>query len=736
MSHTPRGRGHAYRPSLDQRVPPEPAEGDAIRVGALTDPDVGDVTLELDVDGARRTIRADPEPLVRSGGDEVGGGHLAAAAAAGEDVGDRCAWSADLGSHPAGTRLRYRMTASGGTATEWFDCTVAGWRPDAGTVELSGDAERFLGDVEWLVADRGPVRARFSLRLDPDEHVVGLGERFHGLDQRGWTVDTTVFEQYKDQHVRTYLPVPFALVVGGPQPWGFHVDTSRRCWFDVGATRHDRITVEVACDPDEAPTVRLQLFVGGRPADVLSTFWDTIGRPATAPEWVFRPWISGNEWNTQARIQLEVERSLEEGIPLGVLVIEAWSDEGTFTIFRDAVYEPHDDGSPHRLGDFTFPPEGAWPDPAGLVTWLHDRGVKVLLWQVPLLPDNAGSPQLDIDRRVMVESDMAVREADGSAYRNRGWWFPGALLPDFTSPETLDWWTSKRRYLIEDVGIDGFKTDGGEHAWGDELRYADGTRGDVTNNLYPNLYAAAYHQLMDDCGIEGTTFSRAGWAGAGRTPCHWAGDEASTWDAYRASLTAGLSAGISGVVLWGWDHGGFSGEIPDAELYLRTAAQACFSPIMQYHSEYNHHRTPSRDRTPWNIGERTRDDRVVPIYRRFAVLRDRLVDELAAQTRKGIEGGLPLMRALCLEWPDDPKVWDYPHQYLLGDDLLVSPVTQQGADRWEIYVPGDGWVDPWTGTEVTGPSSIDVASPLERIPVLVRRRAADRLLPLFAHLPE
>jgi 1,3-alpha-isomaltosidase len=379
-----------------------------------------------------------------------------------------------------------------------------------------------------------------------------------------------------------------------------------------------------------------------------------------------------------------------------------------------------------------------------MVAWLHEHGVRVLLWQIPLLPEGPDVAQLHHDRAALVDRGFAVREADGTPYRNRGWWFPGALLPDLTDEAARRWWTDKRRYLVEELRVDGFKTDGGEHAWGDDLRYADGTRGDVSNDRFPNLYAAAYHDLLRSAGAEGVTFSRAGSTGAGATPCHWAGDEDSTWEAYRAAIRAGLTAGVSGVVYWGWDLAGFSGEIPDAELYLRSTAMACFCPIMQYHAEYNHHRVPSNDRTPWNIAERTGDERALSLYRRFAVLRDRLVPELDDQLRRGIDRGLPLMRPLCLAWPDDPVIWDHPATYLLGDDLLVAPVTEPDVDRWSVYVPGDRWVDPWITvadasvvdtTIVEGPRVVEVDASLDRIPLLVRASAADRLLPLFADLP-
>jgi len=209
-------------------------------------------------------------------------------------------------------------------------------------------------------------------------------------------------------------------------------------------------------------------------------------------------------------------------------------------------------------------------------------------------------------------------------------------------------------------------------------------------------------------------------------PAHWAGDEASTWAGFRASITAGITAGASGVFFWGWDLGGFSGEIPDAELYLRAAAMATFCPILQYHSEYNHHRRPSRDRTPWNIAERTGDPRVLPGYRTLARLRDRLVPYLANEAQRSVQQRVPLMRALCFDWPDDERIWESPHQYLLGDSLLVAPVVEPGIEEWPVYLPDGAWKDVWTGEDLAGGQVVTRPAPLGRIPVF--RRGSDPLL--------
>jgi 1,3-alpha-isomaltosidase len=645
-------------------------------------------------------------------------GHLAAASGARPDLGGRRIWRAEIASveaidGPLRYRFRWRSHWTGGT-TEWFEAWPARWSPDGGDLHIGGPGRLVEGSVQWLVSQPGPVRVRFALHLEEGEHVCGFGERFDAVDQRGRTLDTVVFEQYKQQGSRTYLPSPFAIVTGGPgganDGWGFHVRTSRRCWFDVGGTDPQRLIVEMALshvEPQPRPQVDVAIYEGD-PATVLAAHLAEVGLPAAPPAWAFHPWMSGNEWNTQERVVAEVERSAELGVPVGVVVIEAWSDESTFA---------------------AFPDDGRFPDPKAMVDRLHQLGVRVLLWQIPLVPtDRDGDAARDV--ATMVERGYCVREADGEPYRNRGWWFPGAVLVDWTNPEATDWWLAKRRFLLDEIGVDGFKTDGGEHAWGDELRYHDGTRGDVSNNLYPLRYALAYRRLLADCGVDGVTFSRAGFTGAGRAPCHWAGDEGSSWEAFRASITAGLTAGLSGVPFWGWDLAGFSGEIPSVELYVRAAAMAALCPIMQYHSEFNHHRSPSHDRTPWNVAARHEDEQALRLYRRFAELRQRLHPLLVEWAASTAATGGPMMRPLWFDDPGDRAAWEVPLEYRFGPDLVVAPVCWPGRDSLDVYLPAGDWIDAWTGEPVTGASTHVRETPLDVIPAY-HRAGATRLAACF-----
>ncbi|WP_167140571.1 TIM-barrel domain-containing protein [Diaminobutyricimonas sp. TR449] len=742
IRHRPHGSGHPYADDTEQRFPVQPVAGESLRLGVRTSGEVDRVSVELVTTASEpRTELIELSPVRRSSrGQVVDGGHLASAQA--RLARDQGGWQVSLPASalPSGAALRYRFTAHRGDSTErtrWFETAVAGWEKadEAAIADPTGTV--VPGSVSVLRVGDRVTRVRFALPLKPGEHITGFGERFDALDHRGTTLDSMVFEQYKSQgeHRRTYLPMPFAHVVGG-NGWGFHVRTPRRVWFDLGASSPDRLWIEA--EVDEAvgsPAVSLGIYTG-RPHEVLSAFLDEFGRPKELPDWVFRLWASGNEWNTQAEVEKQVALHAKHDIPVGSVVIEAWSDESSFTIFRDAQYTVREDGGPMRLADFAFPADGAWPDPKGMVDRLHEQDVKLHLWQIPLIkmrPHPTG--QAKADAAAAVRENVLIRERtpDGGLrpYRNRGWWFPLGLMPDLIDERAADWWTAKRRYLVEELGIDGFKTDGGEHAWGEDLVYLDGQSGASGNNTFPVAYAAAYGRLLESCGKAPVTFSRAGFTGSQAHGAFWAGDENSTWEAFRWSMLAGLSAAASGIVYWGWDIAGFSGDIPDAELYVRAMAASVFVPIMQYHSEFNHHRTPSRDRTPWNIAEVTGDSSVIPEVRALVQLRERLVPYIAASARVTLDTGKPLMRPLYFEHPDDPHVWEHPVQWMFGDDLLVAPVLEAGVTEWPVYLPAGEWVDVWTGTRFDGGQVVTVKTLRDTVPVFARADAWGELADVF-----
>ncbi|MDP3208462.1 MAG: glycoside hydrolase family 31 protein, partial [Rhodoglobus sp.] len=456
IRHRPLGSGHPYSVDTEQRDPVIPVSGEPVTLGVRSSEGVQDVALEFTINGGEPQTRRLAPAVRQSRGQSVDGGHLASAQA--RLARAATGWAVTLDGLSVGDTYRYRFVAPG-EKTRWFDFRVAGWAASDRAI-----AGAVTGSVSELSDGERIHRVRFALPLAAGEHVTGFGERFDALDHRGASLDSIVFEQYKNQGAerKTYLPMPFAHVVGG-SGWGFHVRTSRRVWFDIGESQTDRLWVEVETGPDGAVDVALYT---GTPTEVLDAFLAEVGRARELPDWVFRLWASGNEWNTQAEVMRQVDAHRDHDIPVGSVVIEAWSDESTFTIWRDAQYAVREDGSPASLADFTFPADGAWPNPKGMVDELHKRDIRLHLWQIPLIkmrPHPRG--QVAADAAAAVREKVLVQEVapDGSLrpYRNRGWWFPLGLMPDLGDERAARWWTDKRRYLVEELGIDGFKTDGG-----------------------------------------------------------------------------------------------------------------------------------------------------------------------------------------------------------------------------------------------------------------------------------
>ncbi len=612
---------------------------------------------------------------------------------------------------------------------EWGDLTVAVQVDPLGLeFNRKSDGLRLQAapPMRVLVGPEGTVQSyQIGFASPSDEAFYGFGERFNALDQRGNRLDNYVYGQYTGQGKRSYIPIPFFISSRG---YGLWLQTDRQAEFDLAAA--DPGCWSLVGNPEEEhASLALKLFLQTHPHGILQAFTDLTGKPLPPPAWVFGLWMSSNDWNSQAEVLRQLHETQVQNVPATVLVIEAWSDEINFYIWNDAQYPLKDPSQVLGLNDYTFPSEGRWTDPKGMIDELHRAGLRLVLWQNPAIKQAEPREKLDetqnkADQEYAIRQGFVVTKADGSPHRAEEHmpWFAGSLVLDFSNPKAAEWWFGKREYLVTEMGVDGFKTDGGEHIWDPETRFANGMRGSRGINTYPVTYERAYRLFMEARrGPDYVLFSRAGYTGAQQNPCHWAGDENSTWQAFRASLNAMLNVGLCGVSFMGWDIGGFAGPIPSSELYLRATAFSAFCPIMQYHSDVNARRKPSRDRTPWNMQEQTGDMRVVPVFRNFANLRMNLLPYIMEQARRSSLSGMPLMRALPLEYPADRRSRKYPHEYLFGEALLVAPVTEEGVTTWPVYLPEGQWRDFWTGQMLDGPAEIEVVVPLDRIPVYQKK---------------
>jgi alpha-glucosidase (family GH31 glycosyl hydrolase) len=575
---------------------------------------------------------------------------------------------------------------------------------------------------------KSPSDVRLFFRSSADEHFCGFGERYNAVDQRGNELDIIVYEQYKNQGMRTYLPVPFFV---SSKNYAFRICDSVISKFDLCKNHPEIWSVET--ELNDHAQFRFEVWTHPSPLQNISSYLQSTALPKQPPDWIFGPWMSSNEWNSQEEVMKQADLTRQLDIPCSVLVIEAWSDESTFYIWNGAQYTPKPGQDSFKYSDFTFPADGLWPDPKGMIDELHQRGIRVILWQIPVLKkQDLSHAQHKNDQAYMLDKGFHLKYTDGSPYKVRSIWFNDSLLLDVSNSLALDWWLQKRAYLLDDLGVDGFKTDGGEHLWEKDVVFNNGMRGHEGMNQYPDLYIGAYHRFANDHrNGDAITFSRAGFSQAPAFPCHWAGDENSTWEGYRASLRAGINAGLCGVIFWAWDIAGFSKQLPSAELYLRAAAMATFCPIMQYHSEYHNHDIPSHDRTPWNIAEQSENPAVVNIYRSFSQLRMRLIPYIKEEARWCSSHGEPLMRALFLDWPADAQTWTIEDQYLFGRDLLVAPIIEENSlSRW-VYLPAGNWTNIWTNETVSGPCWLDVQADLNQIPVFQKGHKDNPLLNLI-----
>lgn len=588
---------------------------------------------------------------------------------------------------------------------------------------------RIANGLTVMVDEEGnPYNIRFRLRF-PGTSVFGLGEKFDAVNQVGKKPLNYVVEQFANQNEKTYMPIPFLFTDGGVS---FLQKTTYPSSFDFTAQQENGwVNMEVfAVCPSDGVLYDAVIHTG-TPAQLIRAYTEDTGKAVLPPKWAFGPWMSSNGWNTQREALEQIHAMNETAIPATVMVLEAWSDEETFYIWNDAKYTPRKDGGKLRYQDFSFPKDGKWPDPKAFCETLRDNGVKLVLWQIPVIKYEAGphGRQLDLDWEYARENELCLKNADGSPYQITEMWFGNSLIPDFTNPKTKEWWFNCRRYLVEELGVAGFKTDGGEFLFDPDAYFADGRNVAEAHNDFPNLYERTYHELLKDSG--GITFSRAGYTGTQRYPIHWAGDQLSTFSELKGQLTAGLSLGLSGVPFWGFDIGGFAGDFPSTELYLRSAAFAAFAPVMQFHSEprggqyymveRNHW---NNDRSPWNMAVANRDDRIISTYRLFANLRMNLLPYIWQEAKNSSETARPMMAHLMIDNPEDKRVYSIEDEYMFGRDLLVAPIITEGAESREIYLPKGIWYDLWSAERYSGEQTISYDCSLDKIPVFVKAGSA------------
>lgn len=547
------------------------------------------------------------------------------------------------------------------------------------------------------------------------ENIYGLGERFDGVNQKGKNVHIEVLERFCNQGSFSYCPTPFFMTNSG---FGIYVETMAVSDFSF----FDKIIIK--CKADSNGIFPRIIIFAGTPKEMLSEFSKLTGETQLPPKWAFGAWASANRWNKEEDVYEQLEKMERFDFPHNVIVLEAWSDEATFYLWNGSTGDANDGSTAVQSIEY----QGAnWKDPKTMIEKLHEKNIKLILWQIPvlkLLTQDLQSEQHDSDCAYAKQNAFCVKSAGGEPYViPEGNWFAGSVIPDFTNSKTMEWWFSKRQYLLE-MGVDGFKTDGGEFIYSDLTQFSDQTTGVEMRNGYVKSYIKAYNEFV---GRNRVLFSRAGYTGQQSFPIQWAGDQQSTWEELRHVLSAGLSAGLSGVAFWGYDIGGFAGPLPSVELYERSTQMAVFCPVMQWHSEPSGGQfsglMPSadgiNDRSPWNMAAVYKDKALLERLRFHYNLRTNLLPYIYFQAIISSKAGIPMLKHLLLEYPNDNIVTGVEDQFMLGE-LMVCPVIYEGAKSRRLYLPKGEWKDFYTGERLNGQKWYERECQSERIPVFVR----------------
>ncbi|MDR0396401.1 MAG: alpha-xylosidase [Oscillospiraceae bacterium] len=518
-------------------------------------------------------------------------------------------------------------------------------------VRLTGLGSRHLS---YAQTPDGP-HIRVKLDVDVGEKLYGLGERFTPFVKNGQSVDMWN-EDGGTASELAYKNIPFYATSKG---YGVFVNSPGRVSYEL-------CSEAVASAQFSLPGESMEFMIVGGPTvkDAVSRFARFTGRPAMPPAWSFGLWLTTSfttDYNEET-INSFVDGMIERGIPLSVFHFDCfWMREWEWCNF---------------LWD-----KRMFPDPQGMLRGLRAKGLKICVWINPYIGQK--SPLFDEGMR----QGFLLKRPDGGVWQ---WdrWQPGMALVDFTNPDAAAWYQSKLKALM-DMGVDCFKTDFGERIPTDCV-YFDGSDPVLMHNYYTSLYNKTVFELLERERGEGEAcvFARSATVGGQRYPVHWGGDSTSNYPSMAESLRAGLSLSMCGFAFWSHDISGFE-DTASPDVYKRWAAFGLLSTHSRLHGSSSY-------RVPWLFGEEA-----VDVVRFFTRLKLRLMPYLLAKAAEAHETGVPVMRAMAMEFPDDPACADLDLQYMLGDGLLVAPVFRADGTV-SYYLPAGGWTRLLTGEKVQG----------------------------------
>ncbi|MEK3719754.1 alpha-xylosidase [Paenibacillus sp. FSL H8-0034] len=519
--------------------------------------------------------------------------------------------------------------------------------------------------------NRAYVREQLDLGIG--EYIYGLGERFTPFVKNGQTVDIWN-EDGGTSSEQAYKNIPFYLSNRG---YGVFVNHPEKVSFEVASENVSKVQFSV-----EGESLDYFIIGGDTLKDVLNNYTTLTGKPALPPAWTFGLWLTTSFTTSydEETVNHFIDGMIEREVPLHVFHFDCfWMKE-------------------YQWCDFEWDKD-VFPDPEGMLKRLKSKDLKICAWINPYIAQKSAL----FDEGM--EQGYLVKNKEGDVWQ---WdkWQAGMGLVDFTNPAAVKWYQGKLKRLV-DMGVDSFKTDFGERI-PTGVVYYDGSDPMKMHNYYTQLYNKATFELLEQTlgKHEAAVFARSATAGGQQFPVHWGGDCSANYASMAETLRGGLSLGLCGFGFWSHDISGFEKTAPP-DVYKRWAAFGLLSSHSRLHGNESY-------RVPWLFG-----DEAVDVLRHFTQLKCSLMPYLYSVSVEAMVRGLPVMRAMVLEFPGDRAAHPLDLQYMLGESLLVAPIFNETGDA-SYYIPQGIWTNYWTGERKEGGSWITERHDYFSLPLWVR----------------
>ena len=577
---------------------------------------------------------------------------------------------------------RVRIAKNGGWDIKYYYkdklLTKSGWRTTSYITEEPSRVKKRLALAEdngfWNIPEpTSGAYVREQLGLSVGENIYGFGEKFTTFVKNGQSVDIWNADGGTSSE-QSYKSIPFYVSSNG---YGVLVNHPEHVSFEVASDTVSRVAFTVDGE-------RLEYFIigGENPLEVIENYTTLTGKPGLPPAYSFGLWLTTSFTTSydEETVTSFIDGMAERDIPLQVFHFDCfWMKEFQWCDFEWDARQ--------------------FPDPKGMLSRLKDRGLQLCVWINPYVGQRS---KLFAEG---VENGYFIKNKDGSVFQ-ADMWQPGMAIVDFTNPDACEWYANKLRELCA-VGIDSFKTDFGERIPTD-VCYFDGSDPVKMHNYYTQLYNKVVFDVLKEYYGENKAclFARSATVGGQQFPVHWGGDCSAEYESMAETLRGGLSLCSSGFGYFSHDISGFEATAtPD--IYKRWSAFGLMSTHSRLHGNSSY-------RVPWLF-----DEESVDVLRHFTLLKGRMMPYLFSNAVTTSTTGVPMMRAMALQFADDPACLSLDRQYMLGDSLLVAPIFNEDGIA-QYYVPAGTWTDLQTGEEFEGGKFYTPEHDYFSLPLLVK----------------